>query len=126
MCFIKYFKTKEKAVEAKNNPKIAKRDIPVWKQLISLNPDEKVGFSPYYSFPYFKGFHYYITDRRKFGIYVEATGYSRDYKLVINKGLHSYSSNNRYKINLVKMYIPKGALYYTDGEEYVSSQLVWY
>jgi hypothetical protein len=128
MCLRIYedFRTRRKAREFMDSPKIATKDILVWKVI------ESNGVSPYRYFKYEKGYHYYQTGKKPFGFKLQQ-GFCRWF-IEINMGLHSCKSINRAKEvqglsstrKVVKMYIPKGAKYFENEREYVSDQLVWY
>jgi hypothetical protein len=131
MCLtIEGFRTRQQARNFKNNPKIAKEDIPVWK-VICKNGDPRYFWGT--GVKYEKGYHYYQTGRHHFSFDIEK--YFDSWRINIDMGLHScknkyramvthyyYSENHK----IVKMYIPKGAKYYENEEEYVSNELVWY
>lgn len=124
MCFTKRFKTRKEARNFKNNPKIAKKDIPVYKVI------HKTGFSAIKGFDYCKGFHY--TELNPFKGRIKRHDFLFHWLLDIETGFHSCKSiqeakkwglNNK---KLVTFYIPKGAKYYENDTEYVSDQIVWY
>lgn len=124
MCFVQKFKSKKLMEERMNNPLIAKKDILVYKKLY-LQSNGKKGKSPLRGFLYEKGYTYYITNKQPFHIRIPVyTRFSNTF--FINRGLHSYAKRRETTYtNIVEMYIPKGAIYYTNGKQYVSSQLMW-
>lgn len=125
MCFIIRVKS-EKDFKKVRIPKVAKKDITVYK-VLQLN-----GYSPYRSnFKYEKGYHYYQTDKEPAFTFFES---SFPLRLEINRGLHSCKTKHAAeKIRwfypegrkIVKMIIPKGAKYYENEEHYVSDQLIY-
>lgn len=109
-------------------PLVAKEDIVVYKRLKKTSKGYK---SPYKDFVYNVGYHYYETSslRKR---YTGSPMYNfRLHSFDINEGLHSYKDlttamywkNTLEKI--VKMIIPKGAKYYDNGSEIVSTELIF-
>ena len=119
----KTFKTRKEAREFTKNPKIAEKDIRVYKVLTQDN------YSPHFPMKYEKGFHY---KEEKFSF--EICRWYDIWGVSINKGLHSaknirkanFRVNCGYGDKIVIMYIPKGAKYFESNGEYVSTELVWY
>lgn len=105
---------------------IAKRDVPVYKILYACKSGKFC--SPYRKFNYKKGVHYYQTKPIK----------KNSFTNLISEGLHAYTNrkvaiSERYQnwgrsiYEIIKMYIPTGAIYYKNSHsEVVSSELVWY
>ena len=119
-------KPKKEAREFTKNPKIAAKDITVYKV---INRD---GTPPYFpSFKYEKGFHYYQTGNKPFTFEIIKESFSKNYEVNINEGLHCFKTRERANNivyggrRLVKMIIPKGAKYFEKDDVYVSDQLVW-
>jgi len=128
MCLTATFKTRDAARKAKKNSLIAKEDINVFKILTRGN------FAPFKSFLYEKGMHYY-QEGKPFGIgKIEKPWYSSMWRFDVEQGLHSYTSKSKAEehlsfyinIKIVKMIIPKGALYYIGiNGDVVSSELIY-
>lgn len=127
MCLtIRNFKTKKEAITFSKKPKKAIKDITVYKV---LNLDNR---SIYEKFLYEKGKEYYRYGEKLFGISVYKQYYGA-YKIEIDDGLHAYTSkviarrksDYDFSRKMVKMIIPKGALYFEDklNHEIVSSKL---
>ena len=122
----KEFKTKKEALEFIKNPKIAEKDIRVYKVLNETN------LGVYYAFKYEKGFHYYQVGK-KFSYLIRQSFYTNKWRITFHIGLHSCKSYNAAELHvtrrdkIVTMYIPKGSKYY-EGiyNELISDQLVWY
>lgn len=126
MCFTLNFKGE------KPNPKKARKDIEVWKclgaggkgWLHSLWIDGKTE-------PWTKGFEY--TETTPFdGTFYYGNLTQDAYMQITSNAFHSKKTkelaNNMSTEEgdlIVKMYIPKGALYYKNKEEYVSNQIVY-
>lgn len=115
------FETREMARKAAKSPKIAKKDIIVYKKLDRC--DGKIGYSPFYGHKYEKGMHYYQDGKRPFSISIE-----NDYGMwiiYINRGLHAYTK----KVlggTIKKMVVPKGAKYFLgSNNDIVADQLIW-
>lgn len=127
MCLtILNIKTRKEAGELAKNPKVAKKDIIVYKVLRRDNT------SPYKDFLYQKGREYYRYGKI-FKIKITKDYWGELWRIKIEDGLHSYTS---FKVaggskwgnqKVVKMIIPKGALYFenTDKTKIVSSKLWW-
>lgn len=103
------------------SPQIAERDIIVYKHLIRFN---KTLVSPYQLFRYKKGWHYTEKLAGVGGIF---KGFYS-----INRGLFAHVQYKKWMSKIqpwervVEMTIPKGAQYYTNGIEIVSTDLIWY
>lgn len=130
MCLvIKNIKTRELARIYTKNPKIAKKDVNVFKVLDENNN------SAYQYFKYEKGTHYYQTGRPfSFEIYKQESVFNYGWRININRGLHSFTLKKAAKEilypndKIVKMVIPRGSKYYisSDGTEIVSDNLIYY
>lgn len=128
MCFILIFETKEEAIKASKSPSIARKDIIVYKSVIRNAKNSKNSFSSYFEgFQYDRGYEY---EEDSFGIqvYEEISYNSRNSKLMINRGLHSYSKKpvKRSSYVVIKCVIPKGAKYWYSKKDgvYVSNRLI--
>ena len=100
--------------------KIADKDIPVYKVFKRDCYGTSYGITPYFYYKYVKGWT--VKSRLK------------KLKSMVNTGLHSFKSNkycsHRKDVYIfVKMYIPKGARYYTgtfmEKVSYASTRLEW-
>lgn len=112
-----------------NIPKIAKKDIKVYKILGKI---DKKFLTPYRSYRMNEGYHY-IQTGKKFGVFLS----SGMYPYRIEKGLHAYTTLNAaidQKYHglisqiIVEMIIPKGSEYFIDkiGKQICSDNLIWY
>lgn len=120
MCFEK--KVKGKKVP---RPNIAEKDIICYKR-IGLD-----GYGQYYNLDidnlpeiWKKGFHYYETTPFK-GAVVN-TWNNRLY--IEGNAFHSYVDKPTFNLGgykIIELIIPKGAKYYTNDYEYVSSQIIY-
>lgn len=127
MCLkISGFHTRKEAIAASQNPLIAERDINVYKIL------DKDGYSPFRVMKYDKGTHYYQTGKAFTVSTVK--DFSCKWSIKVKRGLHSTTIPTRYdRITMdvgcyksVRMVIPKGSKYFTNGIDYVSDNLIWY
>lgn len=119
------FKTREEARKFYNNPKIAKKDINVYKALKPLSSHQ--GKSPHKSFYYDQGTHYYNVGR-KFSAKILKPWHT--WVVDIHQGLHACTHLERVKIHsqhYVRMIIPKGSKYYVNhiAKEIVADNLIW-
>lgn len=110
-----------------NTPKalVAKEDIECWKVLTNYFRSPMRS-----SMQWTAGWHYFITNKNPFS-------FSKTYTYRvwnIERGLHSFKSlyhakryfnNNTHAYKYVKMIIPKGAKYFVNKSQYVSSDLVF-
>jgi hypothetical protein len=128
MCLtISGFATRELAREAKKKPKIATKDIVVYKRLMKYS-----NISPHYYMFWKKGYRY---DEDSFGFsQIEKSYFYGDWRFEISKGLHCYSSKKVAIANLfldeklIEMIIPKGTEYFENEKncEIVTKTLIWY
>lgn len=133
MCLILRFKTKAEAIKGKI-PLIAKKDIEVYKSLDGADADEAEYESPWQTqLKWNKGDHMYQKSTGPkdpvFGL-SKIESYNGDHYFSINAGLHSVSTPERARsagmgFYTFKMIIPKGSKYYTDGDCYVSDNLIF-
>jgi len=128
MCFIKRFGNNSAAKEFLDNPTVAEDYIKVYKLLLRCCRTTGNYYSPFRSFAYRRGEHYYQTGKKKFGKrYVKGD-------VIISTGLHCYKTRKEAEVNrswnevLVTMWLPPGTQYYIN--EYkkliVADQLVFY
>lgn len=129
MCFKldNVFRTRELAREFSRNPKIAHRNIRVFKALDSLDDDDTL-HSPYWSQQYKPGKTY--ETKMSFSYF-----HCHTWNLSVERGLHSFVSRKAFDesyvkfamgVKLYEMYIPKGAKYFINKKgEIVSSALVF-
>ena len=112
-------------------PKIAKKDIIVYKQLKRYKGKYKTTFyTPYMGYKMEEGIHYFQTNK-KFTIKNTLSIFG---KYSIERGLHSYTNLNVAKQSLlmneiiVEMVIPRGSEYFENKQdkEIVSDNLIWY
>lgn len=130
MCLIiEGFKTKKEALSFK--PKIAKKNIQVWK-IVDRTDNPNIYISEYKSFIYEKGMHYYQINKKgspKFGKSAREYIWANNWDLNIHEGLHSFKEKpSPYKIYSdvisIKCTIPKGSEYYESENCIVSDQLI--
>ena len=118
MCYIGYLNDDSSVA------KMATEDIKVWQTM------NKVGdcfLAPH------RLWYVYPTVRLQTSNQLDVEIDSNKGKLVIYEGLHSYSSlysylnriGNADEIVITECYIPKGSVYFTDGEECVSQNLIF-
>lgn len=112
MCFLK-FKNSERRVK----PSIAQEDIPVYKNIGNgwgwlYRMKDKNGKVMRWQ----KGWHYIELTPFKSIIETES---------LIKVNGDAFHSLNYKLSNCAKLYIPKGALYYFNGSDYVSSEIVY-
>lgn len=121
MCLIVYL-SKTNTISDKK-PLIAERDIIVYKGLTCRDyPPIKQMIIDRHTVGYERGFHYYNTTpfrgRSSHGLEMYISG----------NCFHSCVTHQRASMmcsKVVKMIIPKGALYYTNGKEYASSEIIY-
>lgn len=124
MCFSMY-------TSRPSRPKVARNQIIVYKRLTPGVGNKYQ--SPYKYFEFERGFHYYNEDPKLEIITnkIQRARVKGNYFIAVHEGLHSYATiavAREYlegAEEIVEMIIPKGAIYYTDGEEYVSSELIF-
>lgn len=125
----KTFASEHKARKFARAPLIAEEDVKVYKVL------RKNGLSPHQDFKYEKGYHYSVK-RFTYKLNWFVNGRTKyDFEVRIYEGLHSYRIKTAaHKVNptgtwnkmIVAMYVPKGAKYFMEGDQVVSTELVWY
>lgn len=125
----KTFPNKEAAKAYMQNPPLTKRNIVVWKGLERhhINPSRNTLKSPYNSFIYEKGNHYYQTGQ-KFTFSI-SKGYNGRYSVTINRGLHACISSeaaHKHGSHAVEMVIPKGSILFRGmSNDIVTDNLIW-
>ena len=125
----KVFDTRKDALKYYRTPNVARRNITVWKSLISVVSDKSgrviEAKSPHKCFLYERGFCYYQSGH-KFTQKTQMIGTGM-WELRIFRGLHAYRRRNHPADNtLMKMIIPKGARYFIGvGNDIVADQLIW-
>lgn len=119
-------------------PNVAEKDITVWKVLKKNNEglfyDLKIGRKIE---PWTKGFHYTETtafrgakrENSLFGYTTRHTWWEFTancfHSCKTREQARNKASFNPTERKVVKMIIPKGALYYTDNREYISSEIIF-
>ncbi len=128
----KQFLSKKEALEYFNEPLIAKKEFEVYK---ILEIYENKYLSIHYGFEYKQGTQY---SESKFIKTIKPYPYANKYYIEISKGLHSYTEEkinqlkktalyNYANLEIVKMWIPKGAKYFIgENGDIVSNELIWY
>jgi len=124
MCFKvkENFKTRQQAREYQ--PKVATKNIRVWKFLEHVYDNGALKlFSPYY----FMEYKQRKTFTSKLVKSIDRWSSFSPWEIKINRGLHAYTYNRESTFGyfVYEMYVPKGALYYTDGKEIVATALVF-
>jgi hypothetical protein len=123
MCF--RLRIKDKKILEK--PLVAKEDIIVYKVLQTHIFNGNKYFSPYRKYPYKRGEHYYQDTKRKkqpFRIFYDG----HNHRMHIYVGLHAFLSEKKAKkfgYFVFKMIVPKGAKYYKNRTEIVSTDLIF-
>lgn len=134
MCLTLNYNNLSAAYKARKNPLVAKQDIVVFKMLKKVGDGRKTKYqSPYRTFEYNRGTHYYEEKGNEFGKKVYASW--GKVTMDINQGLHAYTTLEKADMeayrssNLVifKMIIPKGSLYYinVNSREIVADNLIF-
>lgn len=131
MCLeIKRISSKKEVERLKKGVKV-KKDFIVYKTLDFYNSSYR---SPFRSFKYEKGYHYYQTED-KFGIHSEYDYFSKRHFISIDEGLHAYTNLKEALrrayfscMIVVGMVIPKGSTVYfsSNKQEVVSDNLIFY
>lgn len=123
MCLKIKIANRKEGIKLAKNPNVATRNMVVYKRL-SAN-----GKSPIRGFIYERGFHYYQTGNRKLTGSISLSCWGFNFR--VDSGLHTYTTErvakkNKYRAEkIVRMIIPKGALYYKNNRHIVSSELIF-
>jgi hypothetical protein len=130
MCLSIYVRSKAELMQ----PKIATKDIKVYKVLQLLKVSGGY-ISPYRNMAYEPGTHYYQHDKKKKQPFLLITSLYFLKKYRIETGLHAFINKKAAKTELdyqfnkspiiIEMIVPKGAKYYRNKTEIVSTDLIF-
>lgn len=144
MCLTLDFKSQYAAKKAERNPKIAKKDVIVYKSFKRRQIGRRYKYySPYYNIVEWQmNMHYYRTkdkvardachhdkmEAKILGTNIFKNAFQR-WQMAIHQGFHSCLTKEQTESKngntVVRMIIPKGSKYYTDGKDVVSDNIIF-